>query len=242
MIYAGKTDVGKKRHNNEDSYIVNCEGKDKIFIVADGMGGHNAGEVASLQACRIIEEAILNSEGNIEDILKSAVEKANREIFIRAAENESMRGMGTTIDACVANGDHICIAHVGDSRVYIVSDEGIRKITKDHSVVGMMVDSGSITEEEAKNHPSRNLITRAVGTAMTVEVDIVNETIHNDEIVLLCTDGLSNMVARDDICSIIKEHENLDDAACALVDKAKENGGDDNITVILFKVGKGGRK
>lgn len=241
MIYADKTDIGMKRLKNEDSYIINCEGKDKIFIVADGMGGHNAGEIASSEACRIVEQSILEAKGNIEDVLKNAVEKANRKIFIRSSENESMRGMGTTIDACVVRGENIYIAHVGDSRVYIVSEDGIRKITKDHSIVGMMVDAGTITEEEAKNHPQRNLITRAVGTNMTVEVDIVKEIIHSDELVLMCTDGLSNMVARDDIFKIIKEHKNITDAVNALVAAAKKNGGDDNITAVLFKGGKGGR-
>lgn len=241
MIYADKTDVGMKRLNNEDSYIINCEGKDKIFIVADGMGGHNAGEVASREACRIVEKSILEMDGNIKDVLKKAVKKANREIFIRASENESMRGMGTTIDACVVRGEDLYVAHVGDSRVYIVSKDGIRKITKDHSIVGMMVDSGTITEEEAKKHPQRNLITRAVGTNMTVEVDVVKEIIHSDELVLMCTDGLSNMVSRGDIFKIIKEHENICEAVNALIDTANKNGGDDNITAVLFKSGKGGR-
>ena len=240
MIYAALTDVGIKRNNNEDSYIVNTEGKDKLFIVADGMGGHNAGEVASLEACRIIESHVMNTEGNIEDVLKTAVEKANRDLFIRASENEGMRGMGTTIDALVATDDCIYVAHVGDSRVYVITDGDMRKITKDHSIVGMMVDSGSITEEEAKIHPQRNLITRAVGTAMTVDVDIVKEEIHTRQWILMCTDGLTNMVAKDEIHSIFKECEDADAIAKTLVEKAKQNGGDDNITVVVIKMKKGG--
>ncbi len=240
MIYAALTDVGIKRNNNEDSYIVNTEDKDKLFIVADGMGGHNAGEVASLEACRIIESHVMNTEGNIEDVLKTAVEKANRDLFIRASENEGMRGMGTTIDALVATDDCIYVAHVGDSRVYVITDGDMRKITKDHSIVGMMVDSGTITEEEAKIHPQRNLITRAVGTAMTVEVDIVKEEIHKGQWILMCTDGLTNMVTKDEIHSIFKECEDADSIAKTLVEKAKQNGGDDNITVVVIEMKKGG--
>lgn len=242
MIYSAMTDVGVKRTNNEDSYIVNTDGENRIFIVADGMGGHNAGEVASLEACRIVEREILNGEGPVEKVLVSAVEKANREIFIRASEDETKRGMGTTVDAAVIIGSDVYIAHVGDSRVYIVSKEEIRKITKDHSIVGMMLDSGSLTEDEARVHPQRNLITRAVGTAMTVEVDIVKEALHSDRCVLMCTDGLTSMIPKDEIHSIIVNSPDLDQAVSALVNRAKENGGDDNITVVLFTPKKGGER
>lgn len=242
MIYAALTDVGMKRNNNEDSYIVNTIGKDKLFIVADGMGGHNAGEVASLEACRIIESHVMNTEGDIEKVLVSAVEKANRDLFIRASENESMRGMGTTIDALIMRNDEIYIAHVGDSRVYLVEDGSLRKITKDHSIVGMMVDSGSITEEEAKIHPQRNLITRAVGTAMTVEVDVIKETLHKGQWLLMCTDGLTNMVSKEDIYNVFKELSDPNEIAQTLIDKAKANGGDDNITVVVICNKKGGRR
>ena len=242
MIYSALTDVGMKRTNNEDSYIVNTDNKNKIFIVADGMGGHNAGEVASLEACRIVESGILTGEGTIEEILVKAVQKANREIFIRASEDETKSGMGTTIDAAVICDDTLYIAHVGDSRVYLVSEDEITKITHDHSIVGMMLDSGSITEEEARLHPQRNLITRAVGTAMTVEVDIVKELLHSDGWVLMCTDGLTSMVPKNDIHNIIINSSNVNDAVSALVEKAKENGGDDNITAILLKMKKGGER
>lgn len=236
MKYAALTDVGMKRHNNEDSYIVNETHDDKIFIVADGMGGHNAGEIASLEACRIVESYILQNDGNISDVLREGVTKANRDIFIRAAENSSLSGMGTTIDACVIRGNKAHIAHVGDSRVYIITKESIRKITKDHSIVGMMLDSGTITEEEAKNHPQRNYITRAVGSAMTVDVDIVEEEVHSGEWILMCTDGLTNMVPKDTIASVVVNSASVSDGVSELVKKAKENGGDDNITAILLQV------
>lgn len=239
MEYAALTDVGMKRTNNEDSYIINIseESGDKIFVVADGMGGHNAGEIASRDACRIVESQILNQKGGkIEDVLTDAVKKANREIYIRAAENTLMRGMGTTIEALVIKDDMLCLAHVGDSRVYIVSEDAIRKITKDHSIVGMMVDEGTISEEEAKNHPQRNLITRAVGTSITVNVDIVKEPIHSGEWILMCTDGLTNMVSRGEIHGIITNAQSCNDAVRKLIDRAKEHGGDDNITAVLIKI------
>ena len=232
MIYAALSDIGNKRHTNEDSYLVNEE--KGLFIVADGMGGHNAGEVASLEACRIIESYILNAPSDAEEVLRKAVEKANREIFIRASEEEEKRGMGTTSEVCLVKGDTLFVAHVGDSRVYILSENEMRKITKDHSIVGMMVDTGSISEEEARNHPQRNLITRAVGTGMSIEVDIIEETLHKNDKVLICTDGLTNMVSRDEVFEIVKNSPNVNEAVKTLVDKAKENGGDDNITVVIF--------
>lgn len=236
MEYAALTDVGMRRHNNEDSYIVNVSGNDKIFIVADGMGGHNAGEIASLEACRITESFVLEGKGNIDDVLRDGVVKANRDIYVRSCENDAMKGMGTTIDVCVIDGNKLHIAHVGDSRVYIVNKESIRRVTRDHSIVGMMLEEGSITEEEARVHPQRNYITRAVGSSANIEVDIICEEIHSGEWVLMCTDGLTNMIEREVLHSVIKNSDSVDDAAEELVRRAKENGGDDNITVILFRV------
>ena len=236
MEYVALTDVGMKRHNNEDSYIVNVTENDKIFIVADGMGGHNAGEIASLEACRITESYILEHKGDIDITLKEGVLKANRDIFVRAGENQNLRGMGTTIDACVLRDNVHHIAHVGDSRVYVINNDEIRKITKDHSIVGMMLEEGSITEEEAKLHLQRNYITRAVGTSVNLEIDIICEEVHSGEWVLMCTDGLTNMVDKGELHSIVINAESVDAAACSLVKKAKDNGGDDNITVVLFRV------
>lgn len=236
MEYMALTDVGMKRHNNEDSYIVNVANEDKIFIVADGMGGHNAGEIASLEACRITESYILEQKGSIESVLREGVVKANRDIYVRAAENPSMKGMGTTIDVCVVRDNTLHIAHVGDSRVYIINNDSIRRVTKDHSIVGMMLEEGSITEEQARVHPQRNYITRAVGSAVNIEVDIIHEDVHSGEWVLMCTDGLTNMVEKDVLHSIVTGAESVNDGACELVRRAKENGGDDNITVILFRV------
>lgn len=236
MEYVALTDVGMKRRNNEDSYIVNVANEDKIFIVADGMGGHNAGEIASLEACRITESYILEQAGSIDAVLREGVVKANRDIYVRAAENPSMKGMGTTIDVCVVRDNTLHIAHVGDSRVYIINNDSIRRVTRDHSIVGMMLEEGSITEEQARVHPQRNYITRAVGSAVNVEVDIINEDVHSGEWVLMCTDGLTNMVEKDVLHSVVTGAESVRDGACELVRRAKENGGDDNITVILFRV------
>ncbi|MBQ8540014.1 MAG: Stp1/IreP family PP2C-type Ser/Thr phosphatase [Clostridia bacterium] len=236
MEYSALTDVGMRRHNNEDSYIVNDLHGDKIFIVADGMGGHNAGEIASLEACRIVESYILEHEGDIDTILKEGVTKANRDIFVRAAENPSLQGMGTTIDACVLEGGKLHIAHVGDGRVYILTESSVRKVTRDHSIVGMMLEEGSITEEEAMVHPQRNYITRAVGSSVNTEVDTICTDVHSGEWVLMCTDGLTNMVSSSVMHQIVTGAQSVADAANELVRRAKENGGDDNITVILFRV------
>ncbi|MGM9551194.1 MAG: Stp1/IreP family PP2C-type Ser/Thr phosphatase [Clostridia bacterium] len=233
MEYAAKTDMGRRRANNEDSYLINCD--KGFFVVADGMGGHNAGEVASFNACRIVENYLLSRDNIHENDVVEAVKKANRDVFVRACESESMRGMGTTIDVCLVKDEKLCVGHVGDSRVYIISENSIRKITKDHSVVGMLIDAGTISEEEAMVHPQRNIITRAVGTAAVVDVDLEETIIHTDEVVLMCTDGLTNMVSKRDIKNIVMGAESLSEAADKLVEKANENGGKDNITVILIK-------
>jgi protein phosphatase len=199
------------------------------------MGGHKAGEVASLEACRKIEGYLKNNEGKPEVLLKDAVKSANRDIFNHASSNEAMRGMGTTVDALLLKKDDMTLAHVGDSRVYIISKDSIRQITKDHSIVEMMLESGSITEEEAKNHPQRHYITRAVGSAYRVDVDIIKEKLNEDECVLMCTDGLTNMLGEEEILKIVSENESLSEAADILLARAKDNGGVDNITFILFK-------
>ncbi len=237
MEYAALSDVGVKRFNNEDSYVVNTADEEKLFIVADGMGGHNAGEIASREACRITEGYILEKHGeDIEQVLRDSVLRANRDIFVRASENAGLKGMGTTIEACVLRGKTLYGAHVGDSGVFVIGKDKIRKITKDHSIVGMMLDAGTITEEEAKVHPQRHYITRAVGTSITLEVDIIKEEIEDGELILMCTDGLTNMVSKEDIHSIVTEARNVSEAVNALVKRAKDNGGDDNITVILLEV------
>ena len=234
MKYAARTDVGLVRVNNEDSYLIGEMGDAKIFIVADGMGGHNAGEVASLEACRKVEGYILSHRGAAKEVLKAAVECANREIFIHASQNDAMHGMGTTIEAALFEEGNITLAHVGDSSVFIISKDDIRKITKDHSVVGMMVENGTITKEEARRHPQRHYITRAVGTAYDIEVDLITEKLNGSEIVLMCSDGLTDMVAQEEIFDLVRGSESLDKAADALVKTAKEHGGADNITLILL--------
>ncbi|MCD8049820.1 MAG: Stp1/IreP family PP2C-type Ser/Thr phosphatase [Clostridia bacterium] len=234
MNYAARTDVGLVRANNEDSYLIDEADGEKIFIVADGMGGHNAGEVASLEACRKIDGYIKGHDYAPEELVRKAVESANREIFIHAMQNEAMRGMGTTVEVCVMSGNDLTIGHVGDSRVYVISKDGMRRVTRDHSVVEEMVAAGSITLEEARVHPQRNYITRAVGSMYTVEVDVIKKTLNPGDIVLMCTDGLTSMVTNDDILRIVREKEQMPLIADALIDEAKKNGGRDNITLIVF--------
>lgn len=235
MKYAARTDVGLVRRNNEDSYLIDEMGDAEIFIVADGMGGHNAGEVASLEACRKIDGYIRkNRDKSDPELLEEAVKSANREIFIHASQNEAMSGMGTTVDAVIARGNSLTIAHVGDSSVFSITKTGIEKITKDHSVVGMMLDLGTLTPEEAKKHPQRHYITRAVGTAFGVEVDVTNHSLADGERILMCTDGLTDMASPDEIFEIVSKSASLAEAADSLVNLAKNAGGSDNVTLIIF--------
>ena len=230
-----KSDVGIVRSLNEDfaGYI---EEKDfSLYIVADGMGGHNAGEVASEMAVKSVEEYV--KENYIEqgsDVLENAILFANEKIYNKATSGSEYRGMGTTLVAVLAYKNEFIIANVGDSSCFGIVDNSITKITKDHSLVQELIDSGSITEEEGRNHPKKNIITRALGTNSGVEVDIfrVDKNIYNKY--LLCTDGLSNEVLKEELLVEISEVNDYNTACDKLVLSAKNRGGRDNITVLLF--------
>lgn len=230
------TDVGIKRSLNEDfaSYIEKDDYS--IYVVADGMGGHNAGEVASKMASVGIVEYIYNHI-NCEEkdqILKKAVKEVNINIFNHSRENDKLNGMGTTITACMTFDDKIQIANVGDSSCFGIKENCIIKITKDHSLVQELVDSGSISETQARKHPKKNIITRAVGTSADVKVDIFEMNKRDFDYYMLCTDGLTNEVNEDEILNIIHNTNNLEDSCNELVKLAKKRGGKDNITVLLF--------
>lgn len=232
------TDIGRRRQLNQD-YIYCSEtpigNLPNIFIVADGMGGHNAGDYASVLAVEtVVEEIGASFEKNPVKILEHAITKANTILRQRASENFSLSGMGTTLVAATCFGRYLEVANVGDSRLYVVGDE-ITQITVDHSLVEEMVRMGGIGREEARNHPDKNIITRAVGAKDDVEIDFFNLELQTGEMVLLCSDGLTNMVDDETIHRIIKNGGNLRDRVEELVETANLNGGKDNISVIVIE-------
>ncbi len=234
--------VGKVREINEDAYSIPENGL-KLFMVADGMGGHNAGEVASNKAIHVvrnfmkkyIEKDLEKEEEFICEILNSAILKANQDIFLESLSNEKLQGMGTTITVAFIL-SKLYIAHVGDSRAYSIHDHNISQITQDHSLVGELLRNGTITENEAKVHPQRHIITRALGTEKDVNVDIYTLDFQQNDIAVLCTDGLSNFVEPEEIKNVLLSCNSHIQKGCEhLVDLANERGGYDNITVIAIK-------
>lgn len=233
------TDIGQKRQLNQD-YIYRSEvpvgNLPNVFIVADGMGGHNAGDYASRLAVEtVVEEIKASFERNPVKILNNAIGRANGQLRKRARENRAFSGMGTTIVAATCIGRYLEVANVGDSRLYVISDE-IRQITEDHSLVEEMVRMGGLDREMARNHPDKNIITRAVGARRDVEVDFFNVELQTGDLVLLCSDGLTNMVDDEMICRILKGDGNLEDRVEELMRTANQNGGKDNISVIVIEL------
>ena len=237
-IYSA-TDVGQKRKMNQD-YVFASEGPvgnlPNLFTVADGMGGHNAGDYASSHAVRILVDEIReDADYNPVKVIRHAIEAANTEIRNRAQEDANLRGMGTTMVVATIVDQYAYIANVGDSRLYVISDE-IRQITKDHSLVQEMVRMGEISEEEARNHPDKNIITRALGAEKTVDVDFFDLKLEKDCTILMCSDGLSNMVEDSKIQEIISDPEaDIDQKGNALLREANQNGGKDNIAIVLVE-------
>lgn len=230
------SDVGMVRNLNEDSLCYHeCEDY-CIYVVADGMGGHNAGEVASKMAAEGIVEYIKINFYNEEcsDILKKAIEKVNTDIYIHSMREKKLSGMGTTVTAALVVNNKIIVANVGDSSCLASKGDNIVKITKDHSLVQELVDLGTITEVEAANHPRKNIITRAVGTSDFVDVDIFVIDEDTYDIYLLCSDGLTNELTKEEIVSTINKEKNPVTICNKLVNLAKYKGGRDNITVLLF--------
>lgn len=231
-----KSDVGNVRKINEDYAIYSKEEEYVLYIVADGMGGHNAGEVASKMASEKVKEFIDNELGLDEDkyVLENAIKYANKEVYNYSLQNDSLKGMGTTLVVCLETKVGLKVANVGDSCCFGIKDNKFIKITKDHSLVQELLDSGTITEEEAKNHCRRNVITRAVGTREKVNVDIFEVNKMDFDYFLMCSDGLSNDLSTKDIGEILNQEKCLDKACNNLISLAKAKGGRDNITVILF--------
>lgn len=232
-----KTDVGKRREMNQD-YVYSSEqpvgNLPNLFIVADGMGGHQAGDYASKYTVETLERLIRDSRlTEPAAILKEAVKQVNRMLLLEASEHEEMKGMGTTLVIATIDGNKMTVANVGDSRLYVVN-QNISQITKDHSLVEEMVRMGEMDEETAKGHPDKNIITRAIGAVSDVTVDFFEVDLASGDEVLMCTDGLTNMVEDVDIREIMKSQRDIAEQAERLVETANENGGKDNITVIVI--------
>ena len=248
MIYNCDSHVGKVRKNNEDycmGEIIqtedDCIG---IFALADGMGGHKKGEVASKIAVESIidflKENILKSSGikmdYLDDVIKQAYNYANQKIYAKSMEDSSCEGMGTTLVVAVVYKDDVIIANVGDSRCYLLHNDEFRKITRDHSVVEELVNANLITEEEARVHPRRNQITRAMGVEEIIIVDIFREKLEKNDMLLLATDGLTGCVEDKDIKNIIIQDKDIKEICEDLINEANNNSGKDNISVILCKI------
>ena len=230
------SDVGMVRSLNEDFTKCLETNEYGIYVVADGMGGHNAGEVASKMAAEGIVEYIVKKFDveQKDELLKNAVKNVNQKIYNLSLDNYKLSGMGTTITACFKFDDKVQVANVGDSSCFGIKGNIIKKITKDHSLVQELVDLGTISEEDALNHPRKNIITRAIGTSDDVEVDIFNINKEEYDFYLLCSDGLTNEVTKDEILEMVLGQEILSNTCEKLVDLAKSRGGRDNITVLLF--------
>lgn len=231
------SDIGRKRQVNQD-YVYASEvpvgNLPNLFIVADGMGGHNAGDYASkITVETILNEVSLSEEGNPERLLRDAITVANDLVVTVAARATDLVGMGTTVVAATCIGRLLQVANVGDSRLYVVHENGIEQITKDHSLVEEMVRLGGIARDDARNHPDKNIITRAVGGKETVEADFFTVELQESDTVLMCSDGLTNMLEDEEIYSILKCEKSIQEKAQVLVDTANEKGGRDNISVIL---------
>lgn len=231
------TDIGQKRQMNQDFIYTSAEpvgNLPNLFVVADGMGGHNAGDFASRYSVSVLVETIKKDKNfNPVKIIRSGIEEANREILAQSRQNEAMAGMGTTMVAATVVGGYAYVANVGDSRLYLARDT-LRQITQDHSLVAEMVRLGELSPEEARNHPDKNIITRAVGTADEVKIDFFDVKLEPGDQILMCSDGLSNMVSDRDILEILRTGQGENEAQ-ELVDQANANGGKDNIAVIVIE-------
>ena len=229
----GKTDIGKVRRTNEDSYLISPGGN--IFLVADGMGGHAAGEVASKLCVETVFNYLKNCQpnSNWQEMLRQAIESANSAIWQAARLKSEYAGMGTTLTAAYLEGERVYWGHVGDSRLYLIHNGEMRQLTEDHSLVYELVKKGSLTIAEAQVHPNRNILTRAVGSNEEVQVDTGVAVLTGQDKLLLCSDGLTNMVPDEELLNIISSLS-IASALPELVKRANDLGGDDNITAVLI--------
>ncbi|AMW98378.1 Stp1/IreP family PP2C-type Ser/Thr phosphatase [Rummeliibacillus stabekisii] len=242
MRYTIVSDIGRKRALNEDcAAFISRADSYQLAIVADGMGGHNAGDVASKMAVKQLEEYFIEADSasfettlKTEDWLKKTVKSINSSLYKYSLTHEGCQGMGTTLIAVVFKDTNAVISHVGDSRVYLISSEEVRLITKDHSYVNILVDNGEISEEEAKSHPKKNYILKSLGTESTIEPDSYQVEMIDDTYMLICSDGLSNKLTNEEMQTIVTNTSTLEEKGDELVQLANDLGGEDNITLILL--------
>jgi protein phosphatase len=249
ITYKAISDVGRKRSANEDSYF--ADGDLNLFVVADGMGGHAAGEVASKIAVEAIQDFI-RFTNNDKDItwpyefdeslsmagnrLKTAIQSAHAKVLEATSQKKEFQGMATTVVSVLMGDGKAQVAHVGDSRAYLVRGDRLIQLTSDHSWVNEQLRTGAITSQQARNHPYRNIVTRALGGPNPVDVDVNEEPMQDGDIILLCSDGLNTMITDEDILKIVAEaRDDLDQACQNLINTANQNGGEDNVTAILIK-------
>ncbi|WP_442599454.1 Stp1/IreP family PP2C-type Ser/Thr phosphatase [Neobacillus sp. D3-1R] len=236
-----KTDPGKVRLHNEDNggIFINRD-HNRLAIVADGMGGHRAGDVASQMTIDLLQKSWEESENiqtaeQAEEWLKLRVNEVNRQLFQHANIHTECDGMGTTIIAAICTNNFVTLAHIGDSRCYLLNESGYKQLTEDHSLVYELVRTGQISKEDAENHPRKNVILRALGTEQQVEIDIITVIFEEGDILLICSDGLSNKVNEKEMVDILTNRESLEQNAETLIGLANQYGGEDNITLCLVK-------
>ena len=241
IIAYAKSDVGKVREMNQDAYFISDSSSEvKLYILADGMGGYKGGEIASNLAVKCTKNYIENNfretpkdRENLLQLVASSMEYANMIVYEKSKENKEYEGMGTTLEVCLIYNNKVYIGHIGDSRIYRIRKDFIRKLTTDHSYVQKLVKEGTITKEEAEVHPKKNMLLKALGCNAFVEPDVAVKGFLKEDILLISSDGLTNMVKQDDIFQIATG--NIEKAPQRLVDLANENGGMDNITVVIIK-------
>ena len=235
IAFAAESHVGRKRAHNEDSFLL--PGPERLAIVADGMGGHEGGEVAAALAIEVFREyGALYREKDAVAGLRALVADANERIYAKAQTDLRHKGMGTTVVAALVHDDAVTIAHVGDSRAYRLRGGELELLTRDHSYVAELVEMGALTPEQAEKHPGSSVITRAVGTRPEVEADVETLGVQDQDVFLLCSDGLTKMVAEAEVKAIVTGARRLEDASERLIAAANEGGGEDNVTVCLFRV------
>ncbi|MFP7494131.1 Stp1/IreP family PP2C-type Ser/Thr phosphatase [Terribacillus saccharophilus] len=233
------TDRGQIRSHNEDAGgVFSNSNAQYLAVIADGMGGHKAGDVASQLAISHLRSwwetaAVFDSPQQTEEAIKQAIKDVNTSVYGASQESEELSGMGTTVVAAVCTDDFVTIAHIGDSRCYLLNEEGFKQVTEDHSLVNELVRSGEITEQDAEHHPRKNVLLRALGTDQDVEMDLVSITWEAGDRLLLCSDGLSNKIDKQELLQYLTSGEEIEHIAARLVTIANERGGEDNISLII---------
>jgi protein phosphatase len=229
---AAVTDPGRTRRHNEDAYVIDPP----LFAIADGMGGAQAGEVASRLATAALKEGGADGGGG-ESRIADLIQQANRRVYDRSSSDPNTSGMGTTITVALVEDDRVAFGHVGDSRAYLIRDAQMEQLTEDHSLVNELLKTGKLSREEAETHPQRSVITRALGTDPDVDVDTFSVRAESGDLFLLCSDGLTDMVSEDSILDVVERNrDDIEGALRALVKAANRGGGQDNITVVAFEI------